>query len=117
MLDAEGEGAANVTLGEAARAAREEAITLPLTGDMQMLHLGELFPTFPGGFGATQALSEGGGASGGRPASSVVGAGAGGGQAEGALLAVLLLLHCTRLTRAAHCRCPPGPCSWGMAFL
>jgi hypothetical protein len=101
VLDAEGEGAANVTLGQAARAAREEAITLPLTGDLQMLHLGELFPTFPGGFGATQVLSEGGGASGGRPCSSTVSAAAGGGQAGGALVAVntLLSLH------SSHPRC------------
>lgn len=43
----EGPGAAKVTLGGEKRAAREEAITLPITGDMALLGLGELFPTFP----------------------------------------------------------------------
>ena len=38
--------AAKVTLGEGKKAAKDEAITLPLNGDMQLLNLGDLFPTF-----------------------------------------------------------------------
>lgn len=45
----------NLMLGEGRAAAREEAITLPLDGDMRMLNLGELFPDFP-----APTLSEGG---------------------------------------------------------
>jgi hypothetical protein len=57
----EGGPAAKLTLGEGKAAAREEAITLPLHGDLQLLNLGwgDLFPAFP-----TQGLlSEGGGGS------------------------------------------------------
>jgi len=60
--------AARAVLGEDKRAAREEAITLPLPGDMQMLNLGELFPTFP----TQPGVSEGG-----APSLQVSGAGAG----------------------------------------
>ena len=122
MLNIEGEGGANVTLGEAARAAREEAITLPLTGDLQMLHLGDLFPTFPGVLGgATQAYSEGGS----RPATSEVGAGRAAGLVQGCWLTAkscLCAAACTalvsphRLYYITACLALLFPlCSWEIA--
>ncbi|PSC68963.1 malate dehydrogenase [Micractinium conductrix] len=42
------------TLAQGQRAAREEAITLPLNADLQLLNLDQLFPAFP-------SISEGGG--------------------------------------------------------
>ncbi|KAL4426043.1 hypothetical protein ABPG77_007839 [Micractinium sp. CCAP 211/92] len=60
-----GVGAApRAVLKEGNRAAREEAITLPLNADLGLMNLGDLFPTFP-----TQALSEGGASGAGRQVS------------------------------------------------
>jgi hypothetical protein len=55
MDNGEAEARNRLTLGEGKAAAREEAITLPMDGDMRMLNLGDLFPDFP-----APALSEGG---------------------------------------------------------